>query len=332
MTDSDRIHQLEDHVVQLAAQIAGLIPVRLADAAGGTSSPTTEDFPIVNILNGSGALLPAGTVSGYGAPVTAFGAHDRLPTFQFTNPTAKKPFVILLADIANGQSGEAASVGTPETMVNVTDNAHEFADAITGDRTKLLSAKNGPARILKRSLAGVGLQSARVLLSSSSTMQLQFGEVYTAITAMSAWGTWGSGQVKFKNDDGTPDDNDNPITVENRYRFSFTPGDTVLCDRAFNPPRVYADKGAVGGQSKTRFARATTTISGATSNLAADWGSGFVRIMDEVTGVLAALPSVAVKNKLIGISFVTDAELEIEETAAGVLFVTSGTCAAVTWK
>jgi len=48
MTSDDRLRQLEQQVLQLSSQIAGLIPVRLADGVGesSSSSPTTQ-FAVV---------------------------------------------------------------------------------------------------------------------------------------------------------------------------------------------------------------------------------------------------------------------------------------------
>jgi hypothetical protein len=66
----------------------------------------------------------------------------------------------------------------------------------------------------------------------------QWGEVTVEIAAMSAWGTWGTGTVQFKNNAGTNDGS--PKTVENRYPDEFPVETSVCCDMNFDPPRVKA--------------------------------------------------------------------------------------------
>jgi hypothetical protein len=65
---------------------------------------------------------------------------------------------------------------------------------------------------------------------------LQWGEVTSEIGPMTAWGTWGSGNVQFKNDAGSNDGS--AVAVENRFPDEFPSGTSVCCDRQFDPPRV----------------------------------------------------------------------------------------------
>jgi hypothetical protein len=213
-----------------------------------------DDFPRVKIVNKSGTGRVFGNVVGYGPPTDPPPATlgNALPTFESAAPTAGKPFAVLLADIAPNDTGDAGPVGVVAVQLDFKDATHEYADAITNDYAKLASAATGPARIIWREKAyisgagSLGVQWARVRLDNGKN--LQFAEVYTAISAMATWGTYGTGTVKFKNDNGT-DETGTPVTVENRYKFQYGVGSTVLCDRSYNPPRVYADSGGGGGGS-----------------------------------------------------------------------------------
>lgn len=200
MTSEDRIHQLEERLGQLTAQIAGVIPVRLADGGRGDAEKNR---------------LIRGQVIG----AVAGGTH-----FLIDN-------VWVLAGGLDPSGGNPAAAIVVANIYGQTFADNELVTAVYSPGVTL----NPPAdwEALKK---GVG----------SSSSLLQFAEVYSTITAQSVWGTPGTGTVKFKLDDGTPD-GAAPVAVANRYKHTFAVGDTVLCDRAFTPPRVVADKG--GGAS-----------------------------------------------------------------------------------
>lgn len=81
--------------------------------------------------------------------------------------------------------------------------------------------------------------NARVRVSTASSAPgstLQWCEVTEEITAMTGWGTWGSGGVQIKDDAGVNDGS--PIEVENRS-FDVYPEFAVgIVDTSFDPPRV----------------------------------------------------------------------------------------------
>lgn len=86
---------------------------------------------------------------------------------------------------------------------------------------------------------------------------LQYGEVYSTVSAQASWTQPGIGMVQFKKDDGT--DDGQPIEVRNLYKFSFANGDAVLCNRSYDPPRIVADK----GESARALVKTTALIAAA---------------------------------------------------------------------
>lgn len=170
MTSDDRLRQLEQQVLQLSSQIAGLIPVRLADAL--TVAPSSDDFPLVKIRAGSS--LDIGQVTGFGTPLTPPpGSTPIIPTFDSTMPTAGKPFAIMLESAISNETKLAAPVGIVAAQLNFTDASHQYADCVTNSPSAIKSGSAGPARILwreKQNVSGsgsLGSQWALVLLSAS---------------------------------------------------------------------------------------------------------------------------------------------------------------------
>jgi hypothetical protein len=72
--------------------------------------------------------------------------------------------------------------------------------------------------------------------SSGAGGGLRWGQATTAITAATAWGTYGSGTVQPKDADGA-DDGD-PITVDNWFWDAFDDNSVVCYDPSYDPPRV----------------------------------------------------------------------------------------------
>lgn len=255
-----------------------------------------DDFPLVKIVNNTGFTLPFGSIVGYGLPVdpppiTQF----RVPTFGSAYPQAAKPFCVVLADIDAGATGDAGPVGVVACQINYTDLKHDYADAVNNTYGSLSSAASGPAKIIwreKQAIAGagsLGLQWARVRLDWAKPLNLQWAEVYSKINAQTAWGSPGTGLVKFKKDDGT-DDGPDPMLVENRYKFAYEVADNVLVDRGYNPPRVYGDKGGTGGGG-ARWGRIVSAASGSTV-LGTPTTDGRMNLFAEFGGT----PDVVLKN------------------------------------
>lgn len=323
----------------------------LGGAAGGivrvtTKSGTTagDDFPLVKIVNGSGLSKPFGSIVGYGTPVDPPpGTLCRIPTFQSAAPTAGKPFCVLLQDVAHGDTVDAGPVGVLPVQIDFTDAKHTHADCVTGDYAKLKSGTSGPATILWREKQGtagagsLGVQWARVLLDrGQEAPRLIRGRAYQPVldTTMTfeivAIDPLASGTDPRTN----PQDTTEKVKVANVHKSTYATGDWVVAAYNLDAHLVAGDTAAnkadwealpKGGAASgsIRFARVYSAIGAATGNLAANWGNGLVKFMDATTGALDANPT-SVKNPLIGVSFVVDAQVEVQGTQ-----VVNGTCEAV---
>lgn len=72
--------------------------------------------------------------------------------------------------------------------------------------------------------------------SASGGGGLRWGQATTAITAATAWGTYGTGTVQPKDENG--DDDGDPITVENWFWDEFDDNSVVCYDPSYDPARV----------------------------------------------------------------------------------------------
>jgi len=153
--------------------------------------PGGDDFPIVQIVNNTGLVLPYGSIVkmlAVGDPAPAY--KNRIKLFNYVNPTQGEPFAVTLADIAIGGIGDAAPVGVVDTQLYYNDTSHNFADATTNNSQWLTSGSTGQSRIIWRERGLVvgsgtlGLQWARVQLnwrtSGESTTDDIRGIVYGA--------------------------------------------------------------------------------------------------------------------------------------------------------
>lgn len=328
----------------------------LGGAAGGVVRVTTkagttapgDDFPLVRIVNMSGLARPFGSIVGYGSPVDPPpGTLWRIPTFQSAAPAAGKPFCVLLNDIANNDTGDAGPLAVLPVQIDFTDASHKFADCVTGDYAKLKSGTSGPAIILWREKQGIagadslGVQWARVLLDrGTEAYRLIRGKAYQPVlTTTKTFEIYALDPLASGLDPRTdPNDATEKIKVANVHKSSYEQDDWVDAAYSVDAHLVAGDtikadwealpKGGEGGGT-IRFARVYSAISAASGNLAANWGSGLVRFMDDSTGALDASPTV-VDNKWIGVSFVADVQV-VCDTSKTPPVVIEGTCEAVTW-
>lgn len=194
-----------------ALSVSGKGFMFLGGLAGGVgrvaAKGTTDDFPLVRILNVSGLLRSFGNIVGYGVSLDPAAPVSRIPTFQSAPPTAGKPFVVLLGNVANNDVVDAAPIGVAPVQINYTDIAHTHAEAISNDYAKLASAKSGPATILWRELQHIagggtfGIQWARVRLDPVAMVEAPRAVIYSIISKATGFRdqaiTPGKGLVKM---------------------------------------------------------------------------------------------------------------------------------------
>lgn len=202
-----------------------------------TAAGATSDFPLIRITNNTGLPLTFGSIVGYSTPVNyPPGTLSSLQSWYYTTPTANKPFAVLLADLPNNTTGDAAPVGVVSCQVNVTDATHEYADVANGNRTNLVSGKTGQARILWRAnglVAGagsLGVQWAIVALNhqpaaSDDIRGVSYGTIPAATGSRDGALTPGVGAAKlYTMPTGAAGTawaiNTNPVVVENWMRGS----------------------------------------------------------------------------------------------------------------
>jgi len=139
----------------------------------------------IKIKNTSGADLDMFSVVGVDGIL--FGPADNLdqfkrePVLTAVTPTTDHAgaFAVLLQPVAAGKFGVACVDGVVQVRVNVTDEAHDRADVLDGDATKLGSSADGSARIIWKE-AGTGDRWAVVRLADpSATSSLRFAHVTT---------------------------------------------------------------------------------------------------------------------------------------------------------
>lgn len=113
---------------------------------------------------------------------------------------------------------------------------------------------------------------------------------------------------------------------------TFTFGDDIWLDWSFaDSSGRWEARPKSGGGSKIRFARVTVEIPAATGPLTADWGTtGKVKFQDDAAGTVDSVETDVI-NKWIGVSFVVDAQVELDASGPTPI-VLSGTCSAVGWS
>lgn len=196
------------------------------------------DIPIIFLKNNSGSLRQNREVFGLGTPLiipnSSFPDVSLLPTqpsFLSASPTQGKVFAIALAGSLPNEVFPALAVGVLQVKINYTNNAHKFADAITGTYMNLQSSDTGPAEIIWRANQDVagngtfGVQWAFVSLTqqkanSDDIRGVSYGQIAAASGAKDGPQTPGVGLAKLytmpAGPAGTPwPINTTPVTVEN---------------------------------------------------------------------------------------------------------------------
>lgn len=203
-----------------------------------------RQFVPVDVLNIGAAIDAPFPILRLTDPVVTVADNEHAPyndaDFKATTPDADTgaAFVVVQGPLASGAARTACLLGLTWCKVDVADEDHTHATSIEDDNTKLASGTAGAVILWKES--GEGEKWALILLGGSSGSKLQWGESTGTITAATGWTeeTMGTGEVQFKNDDGT--DDGEPAVVKSKYRDTFDGRSIVVCDRSFKPPRVVA--------------------------------------------------------------------------------------------
>ncbi len=129
---------------------------------GQASRGEAARHDVVLIRNDSGTDRERFEILGVDSPI--YGPTDNeeefknRPSLVGVTPTVadhKGKFVVLLEPVAYGELGRALVVGATPVTVDVTDEAHTFADVADGVATHLASGSEGTAAILWKE-AGTG--------------------------------------------------------------------------------------------------------------------------------------------------------------------------------
>ncbi len=144
--------------------------------------PQTPQGSVVRVQNNSGGNLSRFSVLGIDGPVISattnleeFKAGVVLSGITPTSDHESGKFVILLEDLRDGYSGYAWVAGVAIVQVNVTNTAHAFAEAASGDSAKLTSASRGSAEILHVQ-SGTGTKWAIIRFGGRGASALQNAE------------------------------------------------------------------------------------------------------------------------------------------------------------
>jgi hypothetical protein len=155
---------------------------------------------LIRVKNVSGSAKPRFAVMGINYPV--FSPTESLEAFQtevafdVTTPSVGHfgKIAILQEPLDANAIGRAAVIGPTAVKVNVTDEAHAYADLIAGDATKLASGHSG-ATILWRE-TGTREKWAVVNLSRPVPGAILFGQVQQIFLANgTAWTDWPTNQA-----------------------------------------------------------------------------------------------------------------------------------------
>lgn len=215
----------------------------LVNGAATTSAAT---FNVDNVVPLFGSRSPGATITG--VVKTQFEAlPDNTPVTLLYNATGTPQWELLIVERKRAIRGQATASATTSATSTFNIDTIVTLDGGVDPRTDPSSAAETVSIYAVESItladndkvwadwnAAANRWEARPRASTGSS--LQWGEVYTEIGAMTAWGTWGEGDVQFKDDAGT--DDGSPVEVENRYPTVFSVGTSVCCDMSFTPPRV----------------------------------------------------------------------------------------------
>lgn len=135
-------------VVILGGAESGVVRVAPAKAASGSQN---GDVPIIFIRNDSGLNRPSRTIFGIGDPITVPpAAFPSQPVYASLSPATIQPFAVSFGPVTAGGIIDAVTVGTVAVQVDVTDSTHTHAVVADNNYANLISASDGPARIIWR--------------------------------------------------------------------------------------------------------------------------------------------------------------------------------------
>lgn len=212
--------------------------VRGPEGGGFVVPPNPCRLPIVNR---SDAAVPTGgvlKVTGVHVdPSLAFGAEYAGPMLTGDKPVVgdlSQTIVIASEPIRIDGVGWATIAGAAFAKVNITNAGHNFAKP-KATVAEFDSDGGGVYPIIWKE-ATTGVDKWAVVLLTGAGSSLRWGEATSAISATTAWGSFGSGNVQPKDPAGSNDGA--PIAVENRFWDSFDNKSIVCYDEKFDPPRI----------------------------------------------------------------------------------------------
>src|SRR5574343_238478 len=188
-----------------------------------------DDYPIV-FVNGSYETVPA-------YAIMQVDAVEGVPIDQARLVTIVKPDTTDGVYIVNGplavRVGKQGRGRMASPMAIACSGSPVTGDAVGPSAESWLVSTSGTGYI-----AMGGAENGVVLCrdATGNSSQIKWGEATSSISAMSAWGSFGSGTVQFKNSDGSDDGSE--VTVENWFPTTFPSGAGMCCDVSFDPPRV----------------------------------------------------------------------------------------------